>query len=76
MEKMKNLWAVATVEENGKFYSWAVQFTSSDNLLKKVNLENLVSINVYTTKAKAFEIVAIWNTGYKTENKYLFDETF
>ena len=73
----KNIFLALTVEENGKFYSWAYKVSSRNNLCDVLaRIENLVSANVCDSCSKAKEIVSAWNDTYKANGTYLFDGTF
>lgn len=73
----KNIFLALTVEENGKFYSWAYKVSSRNNLCDVLaRIKNLVSANVCDSYSKAKEIVSAWNDTYKANGTYLFDSTF
>lgn len=73
----KNIFLALTVEENGKFYSWAYKVSSRNNLCDVLaRFKNLVSANVCDSYSKAKEIVSAWNDTYKANGTYLFDGTF
>ena len=73
---MKYFYIVVQVEENGKYYAYAVKVSESDNLLSKLKIKNIVTANIFRTKKKAEEIVEAWNQMYKENGNYMFDETF
>lgn len=73
---MKYFYIVVQVQENGKYYAYAVKVSESDNLLSKLKIKNIVTANIFRTKKKAEEIVEEWNQMYKTNGNYMFDATF
>ena len=73
---MKYFYIVVQVEENGKYYAYAIKVSESDNLLSKLKIKNIVTANIFRTKKRAEEIVEAWNQMYKENGNYMFDETF
>lgn len=73
----KKFWMVKTVEENGKYYSWAESFTESDNVKCRIERDrNLIHANVYATKKRACEIVNCWNEHYRENGTFMFDNVW
>lgn len=72
-------WYVLAYQKNNKFYAHAFRINNNSNLVSfmKDHLQaGLVIMNPCSTKKRAFEITKVWNDGWKSENKYLFSETF
>ena len=73
----KNIFLALTIEENGKFYSWAYKTSSRNNLCSVLaGIANLVSANVCDSFSKAKDIVSAWNDTYRANGTYLFDSAF
>lgn len=71
----KNIFLALTVEENGKFYSWAYKTPSRNNLCSVLDgFANLITANVCDSFREAKEIVSAWNDAYRTNGTYLFDD--
>ena len=63
-----------TDEINPGFYAYLIKCTESDNLksvLERVG--GLLHANIYPTKKKAAAVVEAWNSSYKANGTYLFD---
>ena len=73
---MKYFYIAIQVEENGKYYAYAIKVSENDNLLSKLKIKNIVTANICSTKKRAKELVEFWNANHKSNGKYLFDETF
>lgn len=67
------MYAAITINENFKYYSYAIRITSADNVLSKLAIKNILHANIFTTKKEAEEIVKLWNESYKKNGTYLFD---
>lgn len=73
---MKNFYIAVTIREDEKYYSYVIKVNSSDNLLSKLKIKNIVTANISSTKKEAKELVKTWNTQAIYKHSYLFDETF
>lgn len=73
---MKYFYIVITVSENKKYYSYVIKVNSSDNLLSKLKIKNIIAADIHETKKRAYQIALERNNIYKINNQYLFDETF
>ena len=73
---MKNVWLACQIEENGKFYAYAMRVSTADNLVSKLSRESLVTANICTSKKEAAATVNAWNTAHKANGKYMFSESF
>ena len=71
---MKNFYAVAQVNQNGKYYAYMLKLSESDNLASKLKIKNLYAANLFETKKKAETAVKIYNDQFKANGEYLFDE--
>lgn len=73
---MKYTWLALQIEENGKFYAYAIRVSTSDNLLSKLSRKSLVTANICTSKKEAAATVDAWNAAHKANGKYMFSESF
>jgi len=73
---MKNNYIAVQIKENEKFYAYAIKVSESDNLLSKLEIKNIITANICDTKKRARLIVGDWNTRFKANGRYLFDEVF
>lgn len=73
---MKNMYIVVTIEENKKYYCYVIKTKTTDNLLYKLKIKNIVSADIHETKKRAYQVTETRNNIYKLNNQYLFDETF
>lgn len=69
-------YAAVTVQDDGKYYSYVIPFSSSDNALCKLTVKGILSANIYKSKKEAAEIVKCWNDAYKANGTYMFSDTF
>ena len=67
---------VVCISEDEKNYAYCIKATESDNLICKLKIKNITSINIFQTHKKAAEIATLWNDCYKANGTYLYDETF
>ena len=70
---MKNYYIAAQIKENDKFYAYAIKVNTSDNILPKLEVNNIVVANLCDTKKKAQELVSLWNESFKNNVTYLFE---
>ena len=71
---MNNTYIVVTICENGKYYSYIVKHYNTNNLLSTLKIKNIIGATIFDTMKKAKETVNLWNTIYKINNQYLFDD--
>ena len=71
---MKRFYIAVTVEENEKYYSYVLPVNSTDNLLSKLTIKNIITANIFETKKRAKEIAQYWNACYKINGTYLFGD--
>ena len=69
---MKNYYIAVQIEEDGKLYAYALKVNTMDNLLSKLEINNIVVANLCDTKKKAEELVNLWNESFKSNKTYLF----
>ena len=69
---MKNYYIAVQIKEDDKFYAYAVKVNTMDNLLSKLEINNIVVANLCDTKKKAEELVNLWNETFKNNKTYLF----
>lgn len=67
---------VVTICENEKYYSYVIKHNNNNNLLKTLNIKNLLHVNAFNSMKQAKETCERWNAAYKFNNQYLFGETF
>lgn len=72
----KKIYIAVQIEENGKYYAYAVPVAMCENLVEKLNIKGLITANICDSRKDAAEIVTHWNACHKANGKYLFDETF
>ena len=70
---MKIFWLACQIEENGKFYAYAMRVSTADNLLSKLSCKSLVTANICTNKKEAAALVNNWNAAHKENGRYMFD---
>lgn len=64
---------VVNIQENGKNYAYMIRCNSSDNLLSKLAIKNILTANICDTKKAARALTTFWNDCYKNNGTYLFD---
>lgn len=70
---MKNYYIAVQIKEDDKFYAYAIKVNTMDNLLSKLEVNNIVVANLCDTKKKAQELVSLWNESFKNNGTYLFE---
>ena len=70
---MKNYYIAVQIKEDNKFYAYAIKVNTSDNILSKLEVNNIVVANLCDTKKKAQELVSLWNESFKNNGTYLFE---
>ena len=70
---MKHFYVAVQIEENGKYYAYAIKTSEAGNLISQLQIKGITSANIFETKKRAGEVVNAWNNGYKANGKYLFD---
>lgn len=73
---MKNFYIAVQVEENNKYYAYAIKVSKSDNLLSKLTIKNIITANICQSKKEAELLVNNWNEGHKRNSRYIFDLVF
>ena len=68
------MFAVVSIEEHGKNYAYAMKISDQDNLIAKFKIKGITSAIVCGTRKKAKELVTAWNTLYRENGTYLYDE--
>ena len=69
---MKNYYIAVQIKEDDKFYAYAVKVNTMDNLLSKLEINNIEVANLCDTKKKAEELANLWNESFKNNKTYLF----
>lgn len=73
----KNTYMIATVKENGKYYSYVIVHHNGVNVLAEVKrIKNIFNLTICDTLREARELVEKWTKVYKENGEYMFDETF
>lgn len=70
---MKNYYIAVQIKEDNKLYAYAIKVNTMDNLLSKLEVNNIVVANLCDTKKKAQELVSLWNESFKNNGTYLFE---
>ena len=70
---MKNYYVAVSIQENEKYYAYAIKVNESDNLLSKLKIKGIMHANICNTKKHAESVVNHWNDAYKNNGTYLFD---
>ncbi len=70
---MKYFYLAITVEESGKYYSYIIKVSPSDNVLSKLKINGILWANICPTKKQAAAVVKTWNATHKANGTYLFD---
>lgn len=70
------MYAAVTVEENNKYYSYVIPFSSGDNALYKLAVKGILHANIYKTRKDAAEVVTCWNNAHKANGDFMFDSAF
>ena len=70
---MKNTYIAVTVQENGKYYAYAVPVSGSDNLLSRLAIKGITHANICENKKETAQVVEMWNASYKDNGTYMFE---
>ena len=73
MANVKAAFIALTIEENGKYYSYVLRVTESNNIIEALKIKGVIYGNLFLTKKDAAATVEYWNTMHKQNGKYLFD---
>lgn len=73
MTSKKYFYFAITAEENGKFYSYIMKISASENVKARLNAPHISVATPCSTKKNAAFLVNLWNAEYKTNGTYLFD---
>lgn len=72
---MKYFYIAVQVEENGKWYAYAVKVSTLENLCYRLErIRNVKAANICPTKKYAAELVDFWNNSFLQNGSYMFDE--
>lgn len=67
-------WIAATIEENGKYYSYGIPVKNTMNLLSTLAAhKNLIIAHPCKTKKECVTLVNNWNIQYITNGTYFFE---
>ena len=70
----KLYYIVVTVCEDGKYYSYVIKASLSDNLLSKLKIKNIIDATIIESKKRAEYIANFFNVQHKINGYYMFDE--
>ena len=70
---MKKYYIAVQVEENEKFYAYAIKVSKSENLISKLNVDGIVTANICQNRKEAESMVNHWNAIFKLHDNYMFD---
>ena len=68
------MFAVISIQENGKNYAYAMKISDQDNLIAKFNIKGITTAIVCGTRKRAKELVSTWNASYRENGTYLYDD--
>lgn len=68
----KKTYYVITVEEDGKYFSYAETIHNSNNLVGKFP-KNAITINACDTRKKADEIARSWNEIWREKDQFSYE---
>lgn len=68
------MFAVVSVQANGKNYAYAMKVSDQDNLIAKFKIKGITTAIVCGARERAKEIVTAWNTSYRENGTYMYDE--
>jgi hypothetical protein len=71
---MRYYYIAATVCEYGKYYSFVIKVSESDNILSKLAIKNIITANICPTKKYADKLVEEWINSFKANGNYMFDD--
>lgn len=67
------MFAVVSIEDNGRNYAYAMKVSDQDNLIAKFRIKGIKTAIVCGTRKRAKELVTAWNTSYRKSGTYLYD---
>lgn len=70
---MKNFYIAVQVKENDKYYAYVNRVSSSDNIVSKLQIPNIITANICQSRKEAESWVQCWNDGNKANNRYMFE---
>ncbi len=74
---MKYFWlAIDTRDDQGKWFAFACRIPESDNLCNILHSPawKVYTMNVCSTKTRAFQLAKMWNHQHKINGVYAFEE--
>lgn len=71
---MKNHFIVIEVEENSKYYSYMIKATKNHNLIKLLDISNIITATIYPTKKEAMYQTEELRRKYIRNNEYMFQD--
>ena len=70
----KYFYFAITTEEDGKFYSYVMKISASENVKARLSAPRISIATPCSTKKNAAFLVNLWNAGFKANGTYLFDD--
>ena len=71
---MKNHFFAATIQKNGKYYSFVMKIGENENAAAKLKHPDIIIAQLCSSKKAAAYVVNHWNACHKTNGQYLFDD--
>ena len=62
---MKKYYIVIGIEKENKKYAYIETITSSDNLLKKIDVDGVIYANIFDSRKRAEDIANQWNSVFR-----------
>lgn len=69
---MKHFYIAISIKENEKYYAYVLKVSENDNLLSKLNIKNIITANICSTRKQARETVEAWRAAYIANNTHMF----
>ena len=70
------MFAVVSIQENGKNYAYAMKVSDQDNLIAKFKIKGIKTAIVCGIRKRAKELVTAWNTSLEELVEYKDYEQF
>lgn len=70
--KTRKLYLALTIADNGKYYSYTLPVSPSDNLLSRLRIPNIVAATPCGSRKEAMQTVSAWNETYQKNGCFLY----
>lgn len=67
---MKKYYALVQIKENEKYDGCIILISESDNILSKLKVRNAVSINIFDTRKRAYDVLLSWRETWIENGTY------